>query len=420
MALTFSYDKRVYAPGDTVRLTLRNLPAPNPVIAEAGWVCTAKTATTATFTTKATTGNAGKLAITMGTKRVRIQRPLGTYDPDQTTCGAAATGAALKIYPATGGPAGPVYNGVLTIKDAGAVLSGYDIRARVDVRAKNVKLLTSIVRGNPNDPKSIALVRGDNAACVNLLLQDVTLQPSKPMPNQNGFFGHDTTFNRVDMLHVTDGIGAHHPSSPRNNIVVKGSRISRLAGHCPDYPLNRPMTHNDCIQLHGGSYLTVLGSVLEAIFANDIPSRDGTTPHDPWRDEAHKNKLGGWNPYYGKNFGKADPRVCANATIQANEIAGRPIDYVELRCNYLDGGIRNLNLEPYLGDHSIAAYNRFGARMAVLAGGAGMHSIKQVGNTYAQTNSIAQWQGGPEEPPPMGDEDAVVPTDYEYPAEEAG
>jgi hypothetical protein len=395
VTLQVTYDRTAYAPGDTITMSILDIPAPVPVVN--GWKLTYKTASKATFTRVNTmpTGK-GKITVAMNGQTVKVLPPLGTYDPDGTTCGYAHTGKVLTPYPATGGPAGNIVNGDLTIVDNGAYLDGYDIKARVIVKAKGVHVRRSLVRGNPNKTNPVALIYANDANVEDLLIEDVTMSPSKPMPSQNGFFGHDTTLNRVDMAGVTDGIGAYHPASIENNVTITGCRIALLAGHCPDYPLNRPMTHNDCVQIHGGRRVTALGNAMIAVFHTDIPSRDGTMPPDQLRDEPRKNALNGYNPYWGKRAtgvggGTFDYRVNTNAALQVNQPETRFVDYLIWKFNYCDGGIYCLNLAPALGSHSDISYNRFGRRLAKVAGNPGADAVKQVGNVWADNGKPVAW-----------------------------
>lgn len=145
----------------------------------------------------------------------------------------------------TGGygvPAGTALraSGSLTLSRAGQVVSGLDVTGCITVRANNVTIRNTRVRGTCE-------VIVDNRA-TGLVLDHVEID-GRGSPSTLGI-GHDSFTARNVYVHgVGDGMRAN------GNVLVTGSRITDLA--------SGGGSHNDGIQITQGRSIRIIGNVIE-------------------------------------------------------------------------------------------------------------------------------------------------------------
>ena len=159
----------------------------------------------------------------------------------------------------TGVPVGTkltVHKGDITITKAGTVLDSLDVHGFIEVKAPNVTIKRSIVRGGAamgfkgvvqnNDPKATGLV-----------LQDSEILPSSPTVWLTGVKGANFTMRRVHVHGgVVDGVMASG-----NNVRVEDSYIHSLVYYAQD-PTHSDGSHNDGVQVVGGTNITVTGNTI--------------------------------------------------------------------------------------------------------------------------------------------------------------
>jgi hypothetical protein len=156
----------------------------------------------------------------------------------------------------TGVPAGKtlkVHNGDLTITTAGAVIDGLDIRGFVRVKAPDVTIKNSIVRGAPISG-NMSLVQ---ASSTGLIIQDSELNPTTRSPYINGIVGKSFTLRRVDIHHVVDSV---HLTG--GAVRVEASWLHDNLHYATD-PNHSNGTHDDSIQIQAGSGITIVGNTIE-------------------------------------------------------------------------------------------------------------------------------------------------------------
>lgn len=150
-----------------------------------------------------------------------------------------------------------IYTGNLVINTPGTVIDGYDVRGNVIVQASNVTIRRSIIRGRVPTATFEGIVTNYGAANTNFLLEDSTIVPMYPTDAHDGFKGQNATLRRVEITGTVDGIGVHG-----SNVVIEQSWIHDLAFYTPYALQPDNQTHNDAVQIHGGSNITIRNNTM--------------------------------------------------------------------------------------------------------------------------------------------------------------
>ncbi|HEX8182002.1 MAG TPA: hypothetical protein VF575_00195 [Candidatus Saccharimonadales bacterium] len=254
----------------------------------------------------------------------------GSYKPSSATTGYAPYGITLTPY---GGQFGAIVNGTLTLATAGVTISGFDIPARIVIRAANITIRKCRVRGNATLANNSALVDCNNAAVVNCIVEDCLLVPDHPSVWWNGMIGHDYTAQRNNVYHTVDGFGIYNIASRSapNNVKLYANYVHDLTyyspdpNHASDTPVSK--THNDCVQLQGNSNTDIRWNNFQGFFS--------TTVGDTQYTSTNRNAQGGYNVYH--------PSVTANAVLQVTQNVG-PVTNLIFDSNWCDGGGGTLNM----------------------------------------------------------------------------
>ncbi len=195
----------------------------------------------------------------------------------------------------TGVPAGTqlrVHRGNIVITRPGTVISGLDIHGYVDVRARDVTIRNSIIRGGAAGRQDSLVRSASNGA--SLTISDSELVASAPNPGVDGLRGWNITADRLDIHGVIDP--AHFWGA--GNVRLRDSWIHDNLHYVNDPGWNGGPSHDDGIQIQSGSGYWITGNRIEG---------------------AH------------------------NAGIMITQDAGRTAN-VMIRDNFLDGGGCTLNL----------------------------------------------------------------------------
>jgi chitodextrinase len=163
----------------------------------------------------------------------------------------------------TGVPAGTsltVHNGDMTITTAGTVIDKMDIRGRVTVKAPNVVIKRSIIRGlSSYSPGNIhILVYCPPTSCSGLRIEDSEIVPSKPTVDSYGVHGGQFTLNRVRIHSNVDNVVIS-----RGDVTVKDSWLYDNRQYAVDPRQGGTPSHDDGIQIEGGSYIRINNTVIE-------------------------------------------------------------------------------------------------------------------------------------------------------------
>lgn len=157
----------------------------------------------------------------------------------------------------TGVPAGtPLvqYTGNITITREGTVLDGMDIHGFVNVKAKNVTIRNSIVRGGVATAATGVIT---DYGYTGLLISDVTVQPEFPSVYTDGIKGNNFTAVRV---HVNGGVDTMKVHG--DNVHVVDTLLENTQYFANDPAQNGGGTHNDNIQILYGNNITIEGTAV--------------------------------------------------------------------------------------------------------------------------------------------------------------
>ncbi len=222
-----------------------------------------------------------------------------------------------------------------------------DVYGFVDVRAANVEIRNSRVRGGVAT-QSKGLIHADNADVRNLLIEGVELVPQYPSRFLNGIQCHDYTARCVDAYQTVDGFGVfnrHAPGAPVR-VRIEQSYCHHLAYYSPDpsHPDDN-RSHNDCVQLQGGSGAIVRYNTLHAYLSGKV----GTLNYPSNRNQSVSAIM------FNNNVGKTTNVVVTDNRINGGEIAinGGPLDD-HTSADFLGAIHRNrFNRDQYFVGHTI-------------------------------------------------------------------
>lgn len=203
----------------------------------------------------------GDLADGVQTLQVRAVDAAGNVDatPESRTWTVVPAGPGV-VKPQgwnTGVPAGTVltrHDGTLVVSTAGAVVDALDIYGDLVIKAPNVTVRRTIVRGTRT---SSALLNAATPSATNLLVEDSQLVAAFPTPSVNGVTGGNYTMRRVEVSGTVDGFGIHLP-----NVRIESSWVHDTTWFAVS-PYHSDGSHNDAVQVHGGSNIRIVGNTLE-------------------------------------------------------------------------------------------------------------------------------------------------------------
>ena len=169
----------------------------------------------------------------------------------------------------TGVPAGTVltpYNGDLTITTPGTVVDSLDIHGFVVVKAPNVTIRRSIIRGGAAPTVGKGLLSVVTAGATNYLIEDVTVVPSNPSPYFNGVNVNQAgTFRRMNISGSVDGMMIYG-----SGVNVLDSYFHDFRHYLSDPNWNGGPSHDDAIQVQAGIGINIVGNRLEGAFNSAV------------------------------------------------------------------------------------------------------------------------------------------------------
>ena len=171
--------------------------------------------------------------------------------------------------PSSGGPAGPantgvpdgtsltVHNGDLTVTTPGTVIDAMDIRGFLDIRADNVTVKRSLIRGRDpgNTNLSLVSVFGNTR---NFTITDSTLKPDVRSPMLDGLKGRQFVASRLDVSGTVDTALVFG-----DNVTIQNSWFHDTTYFTPFAQQSDNQTHNDNLQIEGGNNIRVTGNTFE-------------------------------------------------------------------------------------------------------------------------------------------------------------
>jgi hypothetical protein len=163
----------------------------------------------------------------------------------------------------TGVPAGTsltVVNGDLVVSTSGTVVDARDVHGFIFVRASNVTIKRTVVRGRSASGNG-AYINVESGT--NVLLEDVEIAPTTPSVWLDGIWADNATVSRA---HIHGGVDGMKVGS---NTCVKNSYIHDMNYFDNDPNQGDGSTHNDAIQILNGSSITVAGNNLSPKTGSD-------------------------------------------------------------------------------------------------------------------------------------------------------
>ncbi len=146
--------------------------------------------------------------------------------------------------------------GNLTITTAGTVINAMDVHGFIDVRASNVTIKNSIVRGADPGGQNLALISAYGSH-TNLVITDTTLVGAVSSYLLDGIKGSNFTATRMDISNVVDTV-----QILGSNSTVQSSWLHDNL-HLPDPRQPDGVTHDDNIQVEGGNNILIQHNSLE-------------------------------------------------------------------------------------------------------------------------------------------------------------
>ncbi|GAA3608788.1 right-handed parallel beta-helix repeat-containing protein [Microlunatus ginsengisoli] len=175
-----------------------------------------------------------------------------------TTGGTAATTGGKPSDATTGVPSGTSlkrYDGDLTITTAGTVIDGMDIHGFVTVKAANVTIKNSIVRGGKSKGYAVGLIT--NYGYDNLVIDHVDVVAEYPSVYFDGIKGWDFTAKYVHVVGNVDSVKIHG-----DNVSIQNSLLENTTYYSSDPAQSGGPTHNDNVQILKGSNLSITGNTI--------------------------------------------------------------------------------------------------------------------------------------------------------------
>lgn len=188
----------------------------------------------------------------------------------------------------TGVPSGTKltrYDGDLTVTRAGTVIDGLDIHGFVTVRAANVTIRNSIVRGGRSKGFAVGLIT--NYGYDNLVIDRVDVAAEYPSVYFDGIKGWDFTARNVHVVGNVDSVKIHG-----DNVLIQDSLLENTVYYASDPAQGGGSTHNDNVQILRGQNLRLVGNTIRgatnfAILGGAEQADVGLVVDGNWLDGGH-------------------------------------------------------------------------------------------------------------------------------------
>ena len=164
--------------------------------------------------------------------------------PDASTTGPRA-GTTLKRH-----------DGDITVTTPGTVLENLDIHGFVTIKAANVTIRNSIVRGGRAKGYAIGLIT--NYGYAGLVIEDTRIEPEFRSVEFDGIKGNNFTARRVHIVGGVDNIKIHSGS----NVTIQDSLLENTDYYASDPLQGGGATHNDNIQILDGKNIKITNNTI--------------------------------------------------------------------------------------------------------------------------------------------------------------
>ena len=173
------------------------------------------------------------------------------------------TSVAVSVRPtaaSTGVPVGAAltrHNGDLVVTTPGTRVDGMDIRGFLRIKAANVSVTNTIVRGRPVDGKRGLLT----STAPGVTIRNVTLAPTTPSPYLDGLRGWGFTADRVEIRDIVDSAHVYG-----NDVTIRNSWLHHNRHYTNDPNQGGRPSHDDGVQILGGSRITLTGNSITGAY----------------------------------------------------------------------------------------------------------------------------------------------------------
>ncbi|GAA4358368.1 hypothetical protein [Angustibacter luteus] len=157
----------------------------------------------------------------------------------------------------------------VTLSTPGQILQNVDVHGKISVTAANVTIRNCIARGRVSTGSEWC-IQATNAAVKNLRIEYTRILPEFPGDFTNGVGGHDFTLFRSDIQDCVDPVDPFNAVGQAGqplNIVIDQNWMHDLLYWTPDAHADG-QTHNDIVQIQGGTGLIMRGNSVEAYYGS--------------------------------------------------------------------------------------------------------------------------------------------------------
>lgn len=270
----------------------------------------------------------------------------------------------------TGVPAGTdltTYNGDIVVSTPGTVIEDLDVFGFIKVRAADVTIRRCRVRGSDQAQTNTGLIDCNHRAVQDVLIEDCLLVPDYPSVWIDGIIGKEYTARRNNVYNTVDGFGVYNAQNWAGpcNVTIESNFIHDLAYFAVDPNHGNGPTHNDGIQVQGGSNVNIIGNNILMFYSRQVGTLD------------YPSRAGGNTILIGSNLA--------------------PVTDSQITNNWLNGGIDGMYL---LRGHAqsmqfgTVSDNRLGHDQFAFSNGTSTYQIRiQTGVAFDNDLTDNYWQG---------------------------
>ena len=223
----------------------------------------------------------------------------------------------------------PVYHDMKITRD-GTVVEGLDVHGRIIVKANDVIIRNSRVRGADTGSKNgiIDMTRDFK----NLLVEDTEIFATHEWFYVNGIIGHDFTLRRVNIHHVIDNVQV-----TGSNVTIEDSWFHDNLHYDVDPVQDGTPSHDDSVEIFGGNNIVIRNNHMSGAWnaSLQLSQRRG-----PISDVTFENNTVN-NGFCSIIFSRIDEVPAQNVKIKDN-IFGRGTRYEQCAI------IGPLNIQPVI------------------------------------------------------------------------
>ncbi|MCW2960636.1 MAG: parallel beta-helix repeat protein [Thermoleophilia bacterium] len=209
--------------------------------------------------------------------------PPASQFPTATSTGVPA-GTTLRVVGANAPVPGTTLKtdaaGDLTITTAGVVIDRIDLAGQIKVRAADVTIRNSYLRGPKNGGTTdTGIIDSVNAGVKRLIIENNTLIAQRPSIYLDGVKGHDYTARGNKVMNTVDAFGVFNTTGDKvyANVVIDRNYATDLVRFATDH-VHTDGTHNDIVQVQGGRNIRITNNNFRGFLAPGKGNYDAAKP----------------------------------------------------------------------------------------------------------------------------------------------